>query len=438
MQAPSETETTVCEILLGDYIIVRLTNLFLVEASTPFVNFIEFFESRKVRCHLLYSKMALLLSTHLDMFLKDGGRNKMSPKQLLKVDVRDQQMQLPKKDIVIGIKARDFIKEIGLNANSPELNEFFESVTRYYQASAKHCIKYFEQPFNTKLLRYLEVLDPNSKNDPIEDLRTKWIYLAKQFPNIVSEEELIQLNITELPKYKQLEDAKDEEVDEWWAEVFEVEVEGEKQFPVLTKLGLGLWTIYNSSSEAERDISKQSLVFADPKKHNTSQTLLQSKLKVMDAESNESSSCARCIANRKERSEKKKRGEKVAKREEIQHCHCSFMVPDAEFIADARNFGPSKRREEHVKKVAEQKRKDKEELEFKKKDEESASKDLKREVIELKKRYVEAAAKAAKEKAANKAKASDPVKVPKKRVAISKEENEKKKRRLAFVFNKNM
>ena len=105
MQAPSETETTVCEILLGDYIIVRLTNLFLVEASTPFVNFIEFFESRKVRCHLLYSKMALLLSTHLDMFLKDGGRNKMSPKQLLKVDVRDQQMQLPKKDIVIGITA---------------------------------------------------------------------------------------------------------------------------------------------------------------------------------------------------------------------------------------------------------------------------------------------------------------------------------------------
>ena len=63
----------------------------------------------------------------------------MSPKQLLKVDVRDQQMQLPKKDIVIGIKARDFIKEIGLNANSPELNEFFESVTRYYQASTKDC-----------------------------------------------------------------------------------------------------------------------------------------------------------------------------------------------------------------------------------------------------------------------------------------------------------
>ena len=59
--------------------------MFLLEVGEPFLEFINFFKSRQVRAHLLYTKMGLLLHKLFTMFLKSGGRDRMTPARLLKV-----------------------------------------------------------------------------------------------------------------------------------------------------------------------------------------------------------------------------------------------------------------------------------------------------------------------------------------------------------------
>ena len=46
----------------------------------------------------------------------------------------------------------------------------------------------------------------------------------------------MKLLITELPAFQRLEEAEEgKEVDEWWAEVAEVTLGGERQFPILSR-----------------------------------------------------------------------------------------------------------------------------------------------------------------------------------------------------------
>ena len=127
---PSENETTVIEIFLGDYIKTRLCHQFMIEAGQPFLKFIDFFESRSVTAHLLFPKMVLLLCQHFSMFLKPGNRNEMTARQLLLVDYEDPTMQLSKKDIFVGSRVKDFVKKMQLTCDSPELDEFYDGVTR--------------------------------------------------------------------------------------------------------------------------------------------------------------------------------------------------------------------------------------------------------------------------------------------------------------------
>lgn len=143
-------ETTVIEIYLGEYIPTRLAHMFLLEVGEPFISFIDFFESREVRAHVLYPKMALLTHQLLVMFLKPDGRDTLSPKRLLKVDYKNKDLQLSKEDVFLGDKARSFIKRIGLTAGSPELEEFFKGVTKFYHETTEKLLKYFETPLTSK------------------------------------------------------------------------------------------------------------------------------------------------------------------------------------------------------------------------------------------------------------------------------------------------
>ena len=69
----SETEKMILELYLDNYIKVLLTNKFLVAVCKPFIQFIDFFESREIRVNNRWKKMMLLLSEHLGFCLKDGG-----------------------------------------------------------------------------------------------------------------------------------------------------------------------------------------------------------------------------------------------------------------------------------------------------------------------------------------------------------------------------
>ena len=109
----------------------------------------------------------------------------------------------------------------------------------------------------------------------------------------------------ELPAYQMLEPCKEGVgVDEWWAEVAEVTIGEERQFPNLSYFALALSTVPNSSSEVERDFSDMEAIFANSKAHGTGQELLEAKMTVKSAMKNEAANCARCIAAMDERKEK--------------------------------------------------------------------------------------------------------------------------------------
>jgi hypothetical protein len=147
---PSENEATVIQVYLGDYINTRLCHQFLIEVGQPFLDFIQFFESKSVRAHLLFPKMALLLNQQFAMFLKPGYRERMTPRRLLQVDYKDPSMQLSNKDIYVGKRVRAFIKKIGLGCDSFELSQFFEGVTRFFHESSGRLVKYFKTPLTNR------------------------------------------------------------------------------------------------------------------------------------------------------------------------------------------------------------------------------------------------------------------------------------------------
>ena len=240
----------------------------------------------------------------------------------------------------------------------------------------------------SKTLKYLDIISPKSKNQPLSRGREVWGYLGRKFPNIISEEELQDLLNTELPRYTCLEDPEDAIlVDEWWAKVAEVKVCEAKFFKLLPNLALGLATIYNSSSEAERDFSKLNNMFAGDKKGGISQDTIADKLTVQSAVAEEGRYCKRCIQNDESKEAEKKDGKKVGRRV-VTHCHCGFLKPDQSLLADMRSCLPA---QQYKEKLAKKVPVDHEDLQRKKDaDSVSAKADLKLEVVKFKKAFKKA------------------------------------------------
>ena len=147
---PSENETTVIKVYLGNYIITRLSHQFLIEVGAPFIDFLEFFESRAVRGHLIFPKMALLLHQLFSQFLKPGDWDTASPRRLLNVDYKDPEMQLSRGEVVVGHRVNKFLKEAGLTYKSMELDEFYEGVTKFYHKVSEKLTKYFRTPLTSR------------------------------------------------------------------------------------------------------------------------------------------------------------------------------------------------------------------------------------------------------------------------------------------------
>jgi len=296
------------------------------------------------------------------------------------------------------------------------------------------------------------VIDPRNRSHmDLVKQREKWEYLGQSLDQIVKEEELARLLTTELPAYQRLEEAEEgKEVDKWWAEVAEVTLGDERQFPILSRfttiitiltltsilnrLALALCTVCNSSSEVERDFSDMEAIYADSRAHATGQELLEAKMMVKSTMKAEANNCARCIASKEDRRKSALAGEKLSV-EQCQHCHCSFYHVDDELLAELRNSEPSKK--SHKSELVKDKESKKVEPDSKKVKEIQEVK-VKREVLQLKKNLKEKKGKEKEEKDKEKLLKDKEIKVTKKaakkRVAIEKVDVTKKKGRLSFLL----
>ena len=275
----------------------------------------------------------------------------------------------------------------------------------------------------------------------IVEQRENWRRLGEQLNHIVTSDELVKLLMVELPDFQMLQAVEDEgvEVDLWWAQVGEVKLGGESQFPILSRFALALCTICNSSSEVERDFSDMEAIYADSRASSTGQKLLEAKMTVKSAVKQEADNCARCTADKEERKKKGLAGERLS-RQQCQHCHCNFLEVDDELMADLRNSGPHKRSVLSEKKAAaENKSKEINSEEIRKKSKEDFDIKLKKETMFFKKRFItnkEEAEEKKKERAEEKKKAAEKTKKPGKRVAVEKLDSiKRKKKKLSFLKN---
>lgn len=344
----SETEKIILNIFLGNYVLVRLTCLFLKEACKPIIDFIDYFESRKIRVQDRFSKMRLLLVEHLGSFLKEGGipdaRN-VNAETLLTVKYTDRELQLSNRNIVGGA-VKKFLEEMKLKPENEELAPFFDSVREFYKESTYRMIQYFKTGLKSRTLEYLVVLSPSAQELPLEESRKMWDYLAVKFYNIISTGERDDL-ARELARYRvhEVKPAAGVEVDEWWSKMADEKVGEEPLFPVVSGFALGLATMCNGSSEAERDFSKQNLIFEDSKKCSTSQLLLQNKLSVMCAVDRRARDCDRCTEAIAAKKELEKTSANVVPYRPT-HCHCSLLKPSGDLLTTCSDGKPYRRYKE--------------------------------------------------------------------------------------------
>ena len=379
---PSDTEMIVLEKYLGDYLEVKLSNLFILDVCKPVMDMISFFEAEKVRIHERHKKLVVLYKDYLGKFMKNGGsedeNNNVQGEEVLNVKYDQRDKQLDDDDIYLGPKVEALLLEMGLDRRSEEIKFWLLQVRAFYEEAIYKMKKYFSPSISSKTLKALSVLSPKSWTTMnLDTLKQNWRVLGETFSNILEVADVPALlsEVTVLKGEGGLFGSDQLTVDGFFSSLSrEADDDGNISYPLLTRLGSALSTIYNSSSPAERDFSLMNLIVGDPRKNQTSQLLLLAKMFITAEIRSLARTCKRCQTL-------------AARGEQSPHCHCSLWHPPEDFLVTMRNGQPSKR----YKKDLEEKRVEEESLQGLKEmqaadDAFDRVEDLAAELIRLKKR----------------------------------------------------
>lgn len=226
-----------------------------------------------------------------------------------------------------------------MKRNSVEIKAWMLKVRVFYQEVIAKMFKYFGPSLKSRTLRYLGVLSPlAAKNLPLDDSKLKWKYLAVEFPNIIESSQVDSL-VDEVVKLKTLQGIDEEmDPDEFFKELANVkDMNGNKEFKLIIKLGSALLTGHNSSSNAERDFSIMNGLAADPRKNLTSQLRLNTRLSIKSTVHNMKHSCMECINLKKENKKRTDLGETI---KSSSHCHCPKWTPSDQLISEVSSGKP--------------------------------------------------------------------------------------------------
>ena len=343
---------------------------------------IFFFEAEKVRIQDRRKKIVLLYHDILGKFVKNAGlednNNDVEGEELLNVKFNQKELQLSDSEMYLGPRVEAFLVKMGLNRKSSEITFWLLQAREFYEEAIFKMKKYFSTSIiRSETLKALEVLSPSSwALQDLDSLKKYWRLLAEKFSNVVEVKQVPALlsEVTLLKAVKVLV-ARPREVDKFFSALSRENDEDEKfSFPLLSKLGIALSTIYNSSSPAERNFSLMNLIVGDPRKNRTSQLLLLVKMLITAEMRALASSCSRCKALE-------------SKGEQSPHCHCSLWYPSEELLVSMRDGQPSRR----YRAFLEENRKEEEILRELKQleatdDATEEAKDMKSEVLKLKRR----------------------------------------------------
>lgn len=402
----SETEMIVLENYLENYLEVRLSQCFVLCAGEVFIELINFFESGETRIHLMYDKLTSLLVTILSRFVKDSAMSTKSTNnnkqtklekvaKLLEVKYKERKNQVNNQELWLGPKVESLLVELGLTRASYEIEGWLTNNVRgFYTAAMGRIVKYFAKSLQSETLEALAFLHPQywtiAKRDK---LRNRWGILGRSWSNVVkvSELEALRDEVSQVVMMEEeVEGLLEKPLDEVFSSLSKIEEFGAPAFPLMSKLGSSLCTLYNSSSPAERDFSLMNNMVGDGMKNRTSQLMLETKMLISAELKSLSRSCTTCKEAKKKKKEKTEKEEEKEEKSTANHCHCDLWRPSEELLESMRNGAAYKRYEKDLK-MKKEEESDKKMLKdlAKEDDDEKKQGDMKQELIKLRVREVE-------------------------------------------------
>ena len=295
----TEAETTILKDFLGNYLVVRLTNMFFIDVSNPVINILNHFESDEPLIHKRWDMLADFFYRFLTKFMKNAGGENELIGELLKTNFQDSKLQLSDEEMFLGGKVETFLKDLGLSRQSSEIKPWLENVRAFYVEALEKCVKYMKPSLTSSTLHKLEILNPKSIfSFSLDDLKKKYAYVAKKFPNVIKPSKVPELldQVSLLKFHKRMRETTSElRPTEFYVQLAKVP---DQKFSLVSKLCLSLLTIHNSGSSAERDISDMNSLLADPRTNRTQQLRLKARLKVRSHVNNLRFKCQTCNAVR--------------------------------------------------------------------------------------------------------------------------------------------
>ena len=295
----TEAETTILKDFLGNYLVVRLTNMFFIDVSDPVITLLNHFESEEPLIHKRWDMLANFFYKFLSKFMKNAGGENEPISELLKTDFKDSKLQLSDGNIFLGGKVETFLKDLGLSRQSSEIKPWLENVRAFYVEALERCVKYMKPSLTSSTLHKLEIINPKSIFAfSLDDLKKKYAYVAKKFPNVIKPSQIPELldQVSLLKFQKRMQETTSElRPTEFYVQLSKVP---DQKFSLVSKLCLALLTTHNSGSSAERDISDMNSLLADPRTNRTQQLRLQARLKVRSHVNNLRFKCLTCNAVR--------------------------------------------------------------------------------------------------------------------------------------------
>lgn len=348
---PTETEIILLNHYYDNHLECILSASFISDIGVPILEFLDFFECQTVtRIQERYSKIVEFIYQLSSKYLVNGGlgnASTVSGRELLKVDYQDSELFLTLKKVWIGEKAENCLSDLGLNKESPEIADWMKGVQKFYSELLMKALKYFKPSLESRSLRYMDVLDPvNIITYSLNNLQNRFEYLARKWPNIISPEkiEALKTEVALLKCMQNLNALHDLGPVEFFVKL--KEHSGGKKFPLLSTLGLGLLTIYNSSSSAETDFSIMNGIVSDARRSCTSQQRLEDRVRVKSNIYQLRFDCERC----KKPDEKiEDNVEEPTEKKRQKHCHCPLWKPSEKLVASMCGGQPSRRYKEELK-----------------------------------------------------------------------------------------
>ena len=272
-----------------------LLKLVFVQASTRDVmEAIAYFEQRENKIHLARKKMEDILKAQLVKFVKrskietiddEGNVTKKSGNDLLLIDVNKEENFVSKNLVFVGEKCENLIRGIGLSPSSPQLEEFYETVFKFYSILVSKLQGYFSIGLRSIELKYMESFSPyNQRNVNTAD---QMLYLGGSFTkilkNIRPHDGFDKLR-SEVEMYRTDPDVerinKNLSYNDYWLKVGEIKEGGWEVYETLPRFALVCGTPFNSSAEMERGFSVQSDILRDPKRNRMSHETLDTHMQI--------------------------------------------------------------------------------------------------------------------------------------------------------------